>query len=46
MINLDYIDISEELNYYLNNKELEDKILIALSLKEQHNDIIKKGRNK
>lgn len=41
MINLDYIDISEELNYVLqaeyglkNAKEIEDRILICLKNKE------------
>jgi hypothetical protein len=34
MINIDYIDISETLNYHLNNPELEDKIMEELKDKE------------
>ena len=38
MVNLDYTDIAEELNYYLNDPELEDKILVALREKEEENN--------
>jgi hypothetical protein len=38
MLKLDWIDISEELNYFLNNPELEDKIMEALPKKTKNNE--------